>query len=382
MSGNPEMAGGVPAAVMSRARWLRRQGVEVTVICRGTRGFDAPEVREGITLVPVRPRNYRLGKLFNRWWFHPLLPAAQRAALERRHRERPIDVIDVHDAHTAYAAAPFGRRYGVPSVMTVHGSAFVHPHLPDFFRKRSKRWEIYALLSATVVLPVSAYIRDAHRDLGVVPPERFRVVPNAVPEDAMRIGAEARPRRDGPIRLLFAARLEPEKRLDVVLRALATAGPERFRLRVLGGGTSRQDYVDLAKALYLGESVSFSDGFVKDRSLVLDALREADAFVFPTAWEAFSVALIEAMGARLCPVASDIRPNAEALGEGGLTFRLDDEAELAERLRELARDPEAIAREADRAYERAQSFLPDRCYPSTLVAYEDALSGGSGRAAR
>ncbi len=130
--------------------------------------------------------------------------------------------------------------------------------------------------------------------------------------------------------------------------------------------------------LSIWESVSFSDGFVKDRSLVLDALREADAFVFPTAWEAFSVALIEAMGAPALPGGlghpaqcgsprrrwADVSP-----GRRGGACRAPAG---------LARDPEAIAREADRAYERAQSFLPDRCYPSTLVAYEDALSGGSG----
>ncbi len=105
MSGNPEMAGGVPAAVMSRARWLRRQG------WRSPSSAGAPEDSKRRRCgrgSPWSPFAHATIAWESCSTVGGSTPPARRPAraLERRHRERPIDVIDVHDAHTAYAAAP------------------------------------------------------------------------------------------------------------------------------------------------------------------------------------------------------------------------------------------------------------------------------------
>jgi glycosyltransferase involved in cell wall biosynthesis len=66
--------------------------------------------------------------------------------------------------------------------------------------------------------------------------------------------------------------------------------------------------------------------------------------------EGLSLALLDAMGAGLCVVGSDIAENHEAIGDAGFFFRRGDVADLADRLRFLIANP-AVREAAGRAAE-------------------------------
>jgi glycosyltransferase involved in cell wall biosynthesis len=70
-----------------------------------------------------------------------------------------------------------------------------------------------------------------------------------------------------------------------------------------------------------------------------ELLTNAMLFVLPSDLEGLSLALLDAMGAGLCVVASDIPENCEAIEDAGFTFRRGDVADLADRLQFLIANP-------------------------------------------
>jgi rhamnosyl/mannosyltransferase len=58
-------------------------------------------------------------------------------------------------------------------------------------------------------------------------------------------------------------------------------------------------------------------------------------FVLPSDLEGLSLALLDAMGAGLCVLSSDVAENCEVVADAGFTFRRGDASDLADRLRFL-----------------------------------------------
>ncbi|HUG36426.1 MAG TPA: glycosyltransferase family 4 protein, partial [Candidatus Limnocylindrales bacterium] len=115
--------------------------------------------------------------------------------------------------------------------------------------------------------------------------------------------------------LLYVGRLEPNKGvLDLVpiLEALAPAFPD-LTLRIVGEGPLR---AKLAERLdRSGLSVRAALPGALPHADVRRELKQADLFLFPSRYESFSQALLEAAAVGGPVVASDVAGNREALGD-------------------------------------------------------------------
>jgi len=178
--------------------------------------------------------------------------------------------------------------------------------------------EYYYSLAAThepVIDVFVAYSRATYERLQERLPHRRESIvhlPFGVP-----IPPQVRTAMPGRLRLLFAGRLENEQKgvlelpvIDQHLRELGCtvqwtlvgAGPDEEQLRACWG--------DQPHVRWLG---------VKTNAQVIDLYADHDIFVLPTRDEGFSVALLEAMGAGLVPVVSDIRSGVPEVVEPGVT---------------------------------------------------------------
>ena len=113
---------------------------------------------------------------------------------------------------------------------------------------------------------------------------------------------------------------------------------------------------------------SHSDAYVKvlrqhqsDRVRVLDwvsgdaldeLLTNAMLFVLPSDLEGLSLALLDAMGAGVCVLASDVPENCEIVEGSGFTFRHGDLNDLQRMLQLLISDPEVRKAAATKAREK------------------------------
>jgi glycosyltransferase involved in cell wall biosynthesis len=120
----------------------------------------------------------------------------------------------------------------------------------------------------------------------------------------------------GPVRrLLFVGLLVPRKGVHLLLEALTDPRlPGDVTLRVAGDGPEREALEAQAARLGLADRVEFL-GF---RSDVPKLLADSDAFVLPSLLEQQPLVLIEAMGAGLPCLATDVGGVADLLGPDGL----------------------------------------------------------------
>lgn len=96
-------------------------------------------------------------------------------------------------------------------------------------------------------------------------------------------------------------------------------------------------------------------------------LRAIDIYCFPSLWEGFPSALVEAMAAGLPVVASDIPPHEEVLGDAGILVPPGDSGKLAETLSMLIENPSLRELLGEKAKRRAENFS----IRNTVTSYEN-----------
>lgn len=157
--------------------------------------------------------------------------------------------------------------------------------------------------------------------------------------------------------LLYLGRLSEEKRVDVLLDAMAQLR-EPAHLAIGGSGPARDDLEAQVATLGIGQRVTFL-GRVEDGDLAA-VYRLADLFVMPSVAELQSVATLEALAVGLPVVAANIGALPELVldGQNGLLFAPDDSADLATSITQLLTD--AALRQSMAARARASVMPHDR----------------------
>jgi glycosyltransferase involved in cell wall biosynthesis len=171
--------------------------------------------------------------------------------------------------------------------------------------------------------------------------------------------------------VLCICRLEPQKGVDVAIRALREI--PGAQLVVLGEGPQRGELEQLAREL---DVPVYLPGRVPD---VAAWLRRADLLVHPVRWEGFGLALLEAMLASLPVVATKVSsiPEIVVEGETGLLIPPDDPGALAAAVNRVLADPSGYG---ERGRARARSdFSVAEMADRTLAVYETALNRTSPR---
>jgi len=135
---------------------------------------------------------------------------------------------------------------------------------------------------------------------------------------------------------LFAARLDPVKRLHLLLRAHASL-PEALRLPlVVAGGHSKSERYSQSLTDQSNQAVWFLGHL--EQSELDPLIRHCRAFVLPSVLEGMSNSLLAAMATGRAVLASDIAPNADVLQDNQALFLSDNVASLTAGLQRLAQD--------------------------------------------
>ena len=212
--------------------------------------------------------------------------------------------------------------------------------LPQATTRRRRR--ILKRLTAPRLAAHVAVGRRSAREvarLAGVRPESIRTIYNGVPD----LELEPLPRpAEGPV-IGSLGRLEPQKGFDVLVHSLREL--PGVTAVIVGQGSERDRLVQLAERLGVSERLVLP-GHSDDARRYLTTF---DVFVLPSRFEAFPLAIVEAMLAGLPVVASDVGSVAEAVldGQTGSLVRRDDPISLAGAVRDLLEDPER-ARELGR----------------------------------
>jgi glycosyltransferase involved in cell wall biosynthesis len=181
---------------------------------------------------------------------------------------------------------------------------------------------------------------DLQRYFGI-PRTSITVIHNGVPDDDVE--PESFPSR--PV-VGCAARFEDQKRLDLLLRAVATL--PAVHVVLVGDGSERPALEALATSLGMRDRVSIT-GWQPDARPYIAGF---DVFVLPSRDEAFPLTVVEAMLSSTPVVATDVGSVREAVidGETGLLVPSGDPAALAAAIGRLLDEPGLGARLATNAH--------------------------------
>jgi glycosyltransferase involved in cell wall biosynthesis len=273
----------------------------------------------GPALEEARRRGYGVAPFENAWQFakalHGLLARSSQAAF--------LATGVMHSSVCLALNKLYRRR--IAHLHLVHGGA---AEKLSYGRKRKLNGQPIRFVA------VSSYVRDrliAHQ----VNAGQIQVIENFLPDAQLAACPRRKPFRTGEIRrLIVISRLDPEKRVGLLLDALER-DPEsrRFEVRIFGTGWEGEALKRRAAAA--GLNVSFA-GFQPD----VDAcLAESDLLVHLCPVEPFGLAIIEAMAAGV-PVLAPNAGGAGSLLEDGISgfhFRADDADHLTARLREISK---------------------------------------------
>jgi len=140
----------------------------------------------------------------------------------------------------------------------------------------------------------------------------------------------------GTMRFLYVGRLDEEKRVDVLIRAMGKVKNQNIQLLLAGDGSKEKMIYRLVDDLNLGERVKYLGRI--ERSQVANILRDADVFVMPGDGESLSIATLEAMACGLPVIAANSMalPELVQTGKNGLLFQPGDEDDLARKMDEMA----------------------------------------------
>ena len=125
------------------------------------------------------------------------------------------------------------------------------------------------------------------------------------------------PREEGPARLLFVSRLDEKKGLHILLESLENIS-QPVELKIVGA-FENAEYESRCRSHIeqLGDNISIEFSGPLQRDEVLQSMRSADLFVFPTAGENFGHVIAEALS-QSCPVmCSANTPWTNRLNDGG-----------------------------------------------------------------
>ncbi|GEC10110.1 glucosyltransferase [Streptomyces spinoverrucosus] len=214
-----------------------------------------------------------------------------------------------------------------------------------------------------VTAPTPRAVRLLH-DNGLTSP----ALPVSCGLDLARFSQPATDRGDGETRVLFVGRLDEEKNVHELLRALALL-PARRKVRgeIVGDGSRRRALENLARDLGIADRVTFH-GLVSDRE-VLAAYARCDVFCMPGTAELQSLVTMEAMAAGLPVVAADAMalPHLVHPGVNGHLFPPGEVPTLAGHLAALAAHPAARRRMG----EAGRAIVAEHDIRRTLATFED-----------
>ncbi|MCA9064652.1 MAG: glycosyltransferase family 4 protein [Planctomycetaceae bacterium] len=212
-----------------------------------------------------------------------------------------------------------------------------------------------------------------------VPPERIRIVRNSPNTEALLAAAERHPAVDSGFRLIHVGRLVEWKRVDLLIRCVATlrrTGFPETELAIVGYGPCEEELRSLADELGIADAVQFRGGVYEPDEL---AREFAAASIYVLAGMG-GLSINEAMCFALPIICSRCDGTETFLvreGKNGLYFREGDEESLVQAIRRLLSDPKMRRRLGEESLRIIREELNTQIHVANYLKMFSDLTGKS-----
>ncbi|RJP27690.1 MAG: glycosyltransferase family 1 protein [Candidatus Omnitrophota bacterium] len=175
-----------------------------------------------------------------------------------------------------------------------------------------------------------------------------------------------------PIDIVTVASMRSEvKGIDVLIRAVSLTNKAK-RVYIIGDGPYRCRYEELTRSLGLDYRITF----LGEVSNIPEFHNESKLFVLPSRNEGFGISILEAMGASLPVIASNVGgiPELVVNGETGILVEPENPERIAREVDLILGDEERAREMGRKGWERAVSEFSMTNYTANIVsAYLEVL---------
>lgn len=328
--------GGAEELLLTTLKHLDRSKFSPVVYCLNEKGEIGREIEQ--IGIPVKSLNKKMH----------LLNLSVIFNLIRIFKKEKPDILHTN----LFFANIFGRvasRFsGIKAVVaTLHNPDYTYEDNGKQTFKIRKAIDRYsAIFSNTAFIAVSDCVKqDFQRQLGF---KNVKVLPNCIESSRYKRPDESLVREkrkelgveDDDILILNVGRLHLQKGQVYLIEAfnLIRKDNSKCKLLIIGKGIMERELRDKVDELRLRDNVIFS----KDRRDIPEIMHISDIFVFPSLYEGFGIALVEAMASGLPVIASDIEPLREIISQNvdGILVEKENPQILEKTISELINDKE------------------------------------------
>jgi UDP-glucose:(heptosyl)LPS alpha-1,3-glucosyltransferase len=350
------------------ARRLHERGWDLTVIARSCTLLQGPRLRFHRLLAPGRPVSIALA-----------LSYLHGTMLVRRHRRglltttmpvigNRVDAIGAHFSEAAYRS-----KVGTSRSRRSDPLFRLNSWIAGLIELGSERWSYRPARARRIVCVSEGLAREIAAHYPAVT-GLLTVIPNGVdsgawaPDPVRRttVRAELGIPAGAPVALFVGG----DWHRKGLRHAIESVGRARdWHLIVVGEG-DRASFSALSERLQAGDRIHFT-GRLRDPRPQFAA---ADALVFPTSYEAFSLVTLEAAAAGLVLIAPRVSGTEELIDDGVNGWLTPAEADaISARLRELSADPDRLARMRSAARDSSEAYDWERVVDAYESLYEEML---------
>ena len=278
-------------------------------------------------------------------------------ARELQHQQH-YDAIHIHDWLVGVVGATLKHEWKVPLIATIHATErgrFQGNVIGDTSHQID-RLEWLICHESWRVIVCSRYMMTELNSFFRTPHDKITMIANGINLNRLhrcppgeREALRRRYAPNGERLLFFVGRIEHEKGLHVLIKAMPEILTDFPGTRLLVAGRNGQKMLPLAYEMGVASAIDFL-GYVSDEER--DYLYQAvDAAVFPSLYEPFGIVALEAMAQECNVIASNVGGLGEVVQhlQTGLSVYPDDPASIAWAVRHLFRDPEAARQRRERA---------------------------------
>jgi glycosyltransferase involved in cell wall biosynthesis len=354
----PPAIGGVEEHVYRISVELARRGHEITVLASNEDNhekfkWDLTEANG----IEIHRFPLFFPKVLREWWLTP--------DMFKSFQSFKTDIVHVHGYRclNSFIALCMASFEGTPKVFTPHGIYPPHSMMDALLKKT------FDVFLGRLMLKISDRIialTEHNKRLLIrmgAPEEKISILPNGVSleefKDFKRKNQKALQERYGSPLLLYVGRIDWNKRLEKIVKAMPHIFKNFPKAKLMIVGPDYANYGDQLKKLgrKLGiESALIITGAVP-REKLLAFYSIADMFILPSSYEGFGISLLEAMSSKVPVVASPYGGPGDILTHRVNAWLLngEDENEIFEAVNSILSDRNLREKLVENAFKLVES---------------------------
>ena len=169
-----------------------------------------------------------------------------------------------------------------------------------------------------------------------------------------------------PYTFAYVGRLNPDKGVDLILRATKLLNDQPFQVKIIGSGQDLDRLKALAEELKIVDRVEFLGS--RSSKEILEIVRSSLALVIPSRWqEPAGYVALEASSVRTCSIVSSVGGLPEMAGDSNLFFEREDYKAIAQHMKACLEDPTKSLLRGNQANQYiSKQFTPQKAVQELL----------------